>query len=376
MKRKWIFMIFLSSLLFLASCGGGGGGSGSGDDDNIGDLVAFDISGAKSVFISSSTSTLYSHGLNSIQKSSENQNGSAIWKILENNSIQKVNMLDKNKKKISLLQYGNELVPVVISAVNDNYFVVGFMDSSRGNSICVDFACLVRKSDGAIFKLKSLPYVENMENSIFNENLFKTDNLGNMYYLAHDDFYSNRKFIVKVSLSSFSSTIVTPSTQDIQYFNVDDSGNIIYSGTSTSIFDHISRIRSAAGSYSVLPIEYLRLVWHGLDGALYYIDNLDVKRINPSTLESETYGILPGGQSWYSVNDISYCFNFNDCTYCLGSNGLTEVYNSSATPRFIPYAGVSMSYTIPKYCLTEDYLYIAGKDSLQNYILIKVNIPT
>ncbi len=376
MKKTWILIILLSALLILTSCGGGGGGGGGDDDDNIGDLAALDISGAKSVFISSNSSTLYSQSLGFGQKSSSNQGGNSLWKILENNSIQKVNMLDKNKKKMSMRQYGNELVPILISTVNNNFFVVCFMDSTRGNSIYADFACLVRKTDGAIFKLKSLPYVVNNENDIFNKNLFKTDGLGNMYYLSHDDFYSNRRYVVKVNLSTFSSTSITPSTQDVERFEVDDVGNMIYSGTSANIFDHISRIRSAAGVYDVLPIEYLGLVWHGLDGALYYISELNVKRINPSTLASEAYGVLASAPSWYGVNSTYYNFNFNNCTYVFGASGLTELYNSTATPRDIPYIGVSMSYITPQYCLTEDYLYIAGKDTSHNYILFKVDPDT
>lgn len=369
-------IILLSALLIPTSCGGGGGGGGGSNDDNLGDLAALDISGAKSVFISSSSGAAYSSGLGSTQKTPGNQNGSSLWKILDDNTIHKVNMLDKNRNKLSLRYDGMDMIPVLISPVNDNFFVVGFMDSSRGNSVYADFACLVRKSDGAIFKLTPLPYVINDINDIRNKNLFKTDSLGNMYYLGHDDFYTNRRYIVKVNLSSLSSTILTPSTQDVEYFELDDLGNILYMGSSTSIFDHIVRLRSVGGEYKVIPHEYLNYVWHGLDGALYYLEDLNVKRINPNTLDLEPYGVLPSAPSWYCFNNLLYYFNYNNCTYVLGTDGLSEVYNSTATPRDILYTGISTPITIYSYDLTDNYLYIYGKDSSHNYFLIKVDPDT
>ena len=392
MKKTWILIILLSTLLILASCGGGGGGSSDDDDDNIGDLAALDISGAKSVFISSNSNvnTLYSLGLGSIQKSSSDQEENSLWKILENNSIQKVNMLDKNKKKISLHYCGDDLVPVLISAVNDNFFAIAFMTESHYQNnisyiqqgwIYPQIAFLVRKSDGAIYKLKTIPSTLNLTVKVINNfNLFKTDGMGNMYYIGNDDG-SNRGYIVKVNLSTFSSTAITPSTQDVQKFEVDDAGNILYSGTSTSFMDHISRIRSTAGEYNIFPFEWLPLTWHGLDGALYYIDGLNVKRLNPSTLESEIYGVLPDYPFRYGVNDNYYCFNFNNCTYSFGQGGLSEVYNSTATPRNIPYTGDVTDIPLYNCCYyaTEDYLYIAGKDDFPNQnnsILVRVDPTT
>ena len=382
MKRSWILMLLLSSLLILTSCGGGGGGGDDGDDDdNLADLASMNITDAKSIFISAGSGSINSSSLNSPAKASSNSSTSRLFKINNNDAIEEVGFFDKNHKRLKLQRWGNELVPVFIENINEDYIAVGFADSysATQNYIWLQVAIIARKSDGAIFKLSNIPDCQNLNNYggwgfIKNKGLFCSDNLGNIYYInkSRDEWYDDKHYSVRagvtkisVSGSNLTSTIVTPSVVDSCYgCDVDDAGNLFWRGYSQTLQEDYARITTAVGL--VKPIPTYSTIWKDLDGKFHFIDGQDVKMINPETYETEVYGSFAD----YPNSWADYKVSLKGYTYLMSSGGILEVYNSTASPRAIDL-GLSITNIYGVAC-TENYYYIAGKDSSSNCFLIKV----
>ena len=384
MKRIWIVIALLCSLLVLASCGGGGGGSGDDDsDDNLSDLASMDITDAKSIFIRSGSGSASSIGMSSPAKASGSSSTSRLYKINDAGVVDEVGFFDKDHKQITLQRYGVDLVPVFIENINDDYIAVGFADSynATSNYIWLSTAIIARKSDGAIFKLNNIPDCQNLNNYggwgyIRNGRLFKSDNSGNIYYInqLRDDWdertertIHTRAGITKISVSGsgLTSSIITPSTDDSFYgFELDNAGNMVYDGWSQLTNDSAKRLRTADGIYKNVPT--YSTIWTDQDGKFHFIDGMDVKVINPSTFETEVYGSFPD----YPTSWADYKVSLQGYTYLISNGGILEVYNSTASPRTIDL-GLSIT-NIFGVASTEYYYYIAGKDTSSNCFLIKV----
>ncbi len=373
--------------LVISSCGGGGGGSG--EDNNLTALTSLDLTGAESIFIRSAS--------NKTKMSGSSAGAPAdLYKVLETGEIDIVDYLDSGRNKIKLYVYGSEVYPVYINNFNNNYIFVGFtyttVTPEQFNSGGLTFAAavLVRKSDGAVYKIKDMPYSSyngtyNFAVKINETNSYsiKSDNLGNIYYCIYGDYVNNHDIrrILKTNLANMTSTVISPSTERVNSFEVDNSGNILYNGYSALTDDDVTKIRSASGIYSNFNLvsEY-PVIWKGYDGLIYFCstqyDGLQskyvsiVKKINPNSLEAETYGEFPEGEYPMAFSKITQV-NLKENTYLISDSGIYEVYNSTASPRKINLAGMTINriYSIAE---TENYYYIAGKDSLGNYFLIRV----
>ena len=382
MKRVWVVLALLCSLLVLASCGGGGGGSGDDySDDNLSDLASMNITDAKSIFIRSGSGSASSIGMSSPAKASGSSSTSRLYKINDAGVVDEVGFFDKDHKQITLQRYGVDLVPVFIENINDDYIAVGFADSynATSNYLWLSTAIIARKSDGAIFKLNNIPDCQNLNNFggwgyIKNGRLFKSDNSENIYYInqSRDEWYNDKHYSVRagitkisVSGSGLTSSIITPSTDDCFYgFEIDSAGNLVYNGWSQLTNDNAIRLRSAEGIYKNVPT--YSTIWTDQDGKFHFIDGMDVKIINPNTLETEVYGSFPD----YPASWAEYKASLQGYTYLISSGGILEVYNPTVSPRTIDL-GLSIASIYGVAC-TENYYYIAGKDSSSNCFLIKV----
>lgn len=387
MRKFLIVLLMISSLLILASCGGGGGGSEDDSDDNLSSLASMNITDAKNIFIrtGSGSGTANSSGIDSATRSPSNNNTNRLYKINNAGMIDEVSFFDKNHKKIELRRYDLELCPVLIENINENYIAVGFSDiyQASSNAIWLQAAIIARKSDGAIFKLINIPDCQYLNNYVGwgfvkNSRLFKSDNFGNIYYINQgweewdgDKHTIIRSGITKISVSgsNLTSKIITPTTDSSFYaFDIDSAGNIVYVGWSQLTNEQVNRLRFSAGNYKNVPA--YSTIWAEQDGKFHYIDttnNQDVKMINPETLESEPYGSFP---VWVNAWDV-YKVSLQGYTYLISSGGILEVYNSTAEPRTIALGGLVIS-NIFGVAATENYYYIAGKDSSSNCFLIKV----
>ena len=385
MKKIWILLVLLSSLLILVGCGGGGGGGGSGDsDDNLANLASMNITDAKSVFIGSGSGSgaANSSAINSLAKASGNNSTSRLYKINNAGVIDEVQFFDKNHNKIILKHYDQEMYPVFIENINEDYIAVGFSDiyQASSNIIWLQLAIIARKSDGAIFKLKNTPDCRNLNNFggwglIKNKGLFSADKLGNIYYInqGYEEWDGDKHTVIRagvtklsVSGSNLTSTIITPSVIDDCYgCEVDDSGNLFWRGYSQTLGEDVIRITTAGGQTKTVPT--YSTIWVDLDGRFHYIENQDVKMINPENIETPevygTFGEWPNSWADYKVSLQGY-------TYLMSSGGILEVYNPGASPRTIDL-GFTITSIYGVAC-TENYYYIAGKDNSSHYFLIKV----
>jgi hypothetical protein len=217
-----------------------------------------------------------------------------------------------------------------------------------------------------------------------------------MYYKIWN--YSNgnsSQKIIRVNLSGVDSLVgetVSPSTDNVDVFDVDKNGNIIYSGYSTSdISKSIIRIRKANGGLKNVIGGGFYNDWVGLDGCIYYQGPYQDGQWNSTTQQYENrgytikkvtidadynvsesdYGLLSDYISRYSSYKIEIKNRIIIVT--TNSNGnIFEVYNQSASPRSFSYAGLTLK-SVTAVNSTENFYYIAGTDNSGNTILIKVN---
>ena len=347
MKRSWILMLLLSSLLILTSCGGGGGGGDDddGDGNNFSKLASMNITDAKSIFIRSGSGSANSVSMGSSYKASGNSSSSRLFKINSSDVVEEISFFDKNHNKITLNNYGMELVPVFLEKINEEYIAVGFADSwaATQNSLWLQSAIIARKSDGAIFLLKNIPDCNSINNYfggyIKTGGLFKADNAGNIYYVnqqtnewVDNQNYSVRAGVTKLSVSGdkLTSTIITPSVVDNCYFcETDDAGNVLWRGYSQLLQEEVVRITTPEGLTK--PVPNYATIWKDLDGRFHFIDGQDVKMINPETYEIEVYGTF----DVYPNNWADHKVSLNGYTYLMAWGGIQEVYNPGASPRVI-----------------------------------------
>lgn len=200
-----------------------------------------------------------------------------------------------------------------------------------------------------------------------------------MYFLVRD--YQNElvQKIVRVDLSgvdSLASETVTPSTDYVYSFDVDGQGNVIYYGIlSSDSSNYIYRIRkSNGGLYNLSGDRFFRI---GFDGDIYIKNSSLIQKI---TID-ENYNLTQN--SYASISERLYTDNAykiemrnKNLVLAIDTYGrIFELYNSAANPRQVSPAGLDLKSTIAVDS-TENFYYIAGKDSSGNAFLVKIDPDT
>ncbi len=362
MKKTYLFVVMILCTFFI-SCS-------HGSKDNMSALKFLDIVDAKTLYISTSSAN------RSARSGSETQR---IFKITDDGYTEEVKYLDDGKEAITL-----SLQPTAIYNINSDYIFVGF---GRGESI--ESSYLVRKSDGAVFSMEDSGNVANID-------LLKTDNNDNLYYLTYfwDDTGYGRQKIQKINLKGInvlSATTVSASTDDVQSFEVDGNGNIIYECFANTYGNYVCRLRKTNGSF--VNNTDIGLIWVGLDGCFYHQSNSQ-NDSKESEYNSETntwthysYPIKKLTiDSSYNISDEIYAYiPYTDNAPFVGgykitvknkiyfiSENIVEVYNSSGSPRVVTLQGLSINRIIGV-SSTENFYYIAGMDSTNKTFIIKIN---
>lgn len=391
MKKTKFFSLLLSSVLTISLIGNLTACKNNEDDDesnswnNVSKLKYFGIENAKNLYISTGSSSTRSAraGSDGVKK---------LFKITEDGYTEEVKYLDENGKEISVTQQ-----PETIYPINDEYIFVGFDYSS---------SYLVRKTDGAAFDMTNAGRPEKSYNFYKNSSLFSLDGNNNLYYLVYDySSNSSVKKIVKVNLlgiNSLESTKVSPSTDDVQTFDVDWKGNLIYDGCLTSDSQNcIQRIKKVNGG--LYNLGNMSAYWIGLDGCIYYYSS-DQNDYKQPEYNSETNSYIYYGypikkitiDNNYNVTDEIYGYfsesntNITDwLTYKIEvknkilmiyapnyeESKIYEVYNTEGQPRVVHLNGIDLK-SITAVTSSENFYYIAGSDSKNNTFLIKVNPTT
>ncbi len=220
-------------------------------------LQYVDIANAKSLFISSSTSS----GRTSSRGGSKNK----LFKITEDGAVLEIEYKDSDNNSYTVTQQ-----PISIDNVNIDYVVFSF----GGDKINVTECYLANKSTGVVYDLGSskcpVPQGQSTEKMIL------TDNKNNFYYRYYapvEGYYLRQ--VNYTDSDNITATQHIVDTESIDHFVVDSNGNIAYTASIGS--KEVYRMRESDGRYSNLPYTQY---WIGLDGNITsneYITNQHYK---------------------------------------------------------------------------------------------------
>lgn len=371
-------------------------------------LKYLNITNAKNLYITggSSVSSSAANGISAAASNSPSKR--KIFKITESGYKEEVKYLDANKNEISIRQ--NE--PVAIENVNDQYVYVGF----GYDTLNIKSSYLVRKTDGAVFDISKAGHPRISDTGVFKNNkVLKTDKKNNLYFMYHFYKDSREKIkIIKVNLGgidSLEAADASPSTDNVSSFDVDWNGNIIYAGSIPDNSNYASifyRVKKANGG--ITNLSNINAYWIGLDGNIYYSSSNESERKSPQPeWDPDTGTSLYSGEYGYPIKKICIDENFNMSDEILGyfkvsnssypydiylssycsykieiknkiiiinsSPSICEVYNQAGAPRLVSLNGLTIK-SVAAVASTENFYYLAAKDSSNNMFLIKVNPET
>lgn len=361
-KNIVVNIVFILSLFFifnLVSCGGGGGGSG--DDDKP--VLAFaNIENAKSLYIIGGS----------------NEYSSKLIKIINNgisDSAEEIILNDENGNEISIKnKHDYSLWPTYVKKLNDSYIFLGLgYLSSSYEQTCQLYLC--RNSDGKCIRLKDPEgeYSDEMATTGFLSRVPQKDDYGNIYFEGN----SKLRKIDLFSINSTAKMISCPSlfSDDFISFIVNKYGDILYTKNDLGG----SYIYRRSTLFGLSP--ETSSVWKGFDGHFYsqeFISNEPTKPIKRITIvntpEEIHYDIYSDNDFLVSCGSAPNSINISGYTYIVGPT-IKEIYNPGSSPRELPLAGLTISevYAVAS---TEEYYFIAGKDSSSRYFIIKVTPGT
>lgn len=412
------------SLAFFGSCSGGGNDASNAllllaaASNSIPNLKYLNIANAKNLYITGGASTSSSAEKDISADAANTSKKKKIFKITENGYKEEVKYLDMYKNEITV---GRD--PLVIENVNDQYVYVGFDHPWGTNFIYSSY--LVRKTDGAVFDITKAgnPYIDTYRRGFSNNKLLKTDKKNNAYFeYNYSQNGESKSKIVKVNLSgieSLEAADASPTTDYVEYFDVDWNGNLIYHGYLASNRENrISRVKKTNGG--IWNLANPNAYWIGLDGKIYYHSSNDDERKsaeythNPDTGESiwsgeydypikkiaidENYNVTDEILGYFTVSpstsysSINMRFNLSSPLYKVevknkiliidgdsynpvGVSRIFEVYNQAGAPRIVALNGLTLK-SVSAVASTENFYYIAAKDSNSNSSIIKVNPDT
>ena len=367
--RKILRSFAVVSLLFVVvsfvSCS-----SEEDDWNNISSLRYLSITNAKNLYISTGNAGRYAS-----RNASDTRR---IFKITEDGYTEVVKYLDEDGNEVSIVQE-----PTAIYPVNDVYVFV-----------CFDWKpYLVRKTDGAVFSLENVGKPREQYNTYKNAPNIKTDKDNKMYFIAENigSNQENAGRIIKLELDGInilSAVPVSPSTDSIDFFDVDWNGNLIYDGCLTSdMSNRIRRLRKVNGGLLNLSRDS-SAYWIDLDGYICYLGEnreaeydtetdsytyygLTIKKLivdSVYNVTDEVYGYI-GGIFW-QMNSYELVLKDRIVIIC---DGIYEVYNETGNPRMVTLTPSIDMYTVTAATSTDNFYYIAGMDTNNNTFLIKVN---
>ena len=383
MKRG--LTVVLAALVLLTGCGGGygyGDGYGDGEDRFVYNLVSMEIADAQSLYL----------GLQEEKDgvTARDMDGYVLFKITKDGIIAKVKF-HYEKEAVGDSENGNTengntededidiLQPQTVWNVNEEYFIVTF--SKRDTY--TDIPYLVSKTNGAVYSLDNVGVPDGPINDFENHPVVLSDGQNNLYYSTYG--YGNGKnyelYCVNVSnpekVFAKALTSVNDGSQQLDQYNVDVAGNVIYSHSGSN--NRGVRLVFAGGGYKNLNIDSY---WTAPDGKLYYQGDVH----DETTGESEypIYRLDIEGQevteTEYGNVDVdiytytSYYLTSGGRAYILEYGGqLIEVYNPEGKPHLVE--GVPALTNIQAVMQSEEELFIAGESNGEPRV-IRVNPVT
>ncbi len=357
MKKK-IGVLFISVILLfvLSGCDSGGSNTYSTDPSSVNSM---DISNADSMFIAKLSSVVNLQSLNSSSSETETEK---LFKITDDGYIEEV-------KYYSVDEEGNKTeqtitkTPVAVYDTDSEYVFVNFGHDDYN----IESGYLVKKDTGSVYDLSNVGYPIQTMNGFKNDEVIKTDMNSNFYYLSQFHISGSlNNGVAKLDINNLNGERVTPSNHDIEYFTVDNSGNIAYYAYDEKAEELIQRINKANNSMDFLSS---RNFWTGTDNNLYYylIDN----NSNSTTYEINKYLIDNSFNTkieTYASNLEDIYININGAYKLKFDNKLFltdifdpkvyEVENTDNSPRIVESVGSAISDKITLAAASPNYYYI------------------
>lgn len=345
MKRG--LTIVLAALVLLTGCDGGYG--------DYGDVSALLITDAESLYLAPKPKTE--------EAAARDAEGNVMFKITKEGIVIEVTFTNDKGKTEST----EKLKPNALYHANDEYFIVVYdlYNPQNGNNV----SHLVSKKTGAVYSLENVGVPDGPINDFENHPVVLSDGQNNLYYSTYG--YGNGKnyelYCVNVSnpekVFAKALTSVNDGSQQLDQYNVDVAGNVIYSHSGLN--NRGVRLVFAGGGYKNLNIDSY---WTAPDGKLYYQGYVH----DETTGESEypIYRLDIEGQevteTEYGNVDVdiytytSYYLTSGGRAYILEYGGqLIEVYNPEGKPHLVE--GVPALTNIQAVTQSEEELFIAGE---------------
>ena len=358
MKRG--LTVVLAALVLLTGCDGG--------NVDYGDVSALLITDAESLYLAPKPKTE--------EAAARDAEGNVMFKITKEGIVIEVTFTNDKGKTEST----EKLNPTAIYHANDEYFIVVYDNYVNGRQM----SHLVSKTTGAVYSLDNVGVPDGPINDFENHPVVLSDGQNNLYYSTYG--YGNGKnyelYCVNVSnpekVFAKALTSVNDGSQQLDQYNVDVAGNVIYSHSGLN--NRGVRLVFAGGGYKNLNIDSY---WTAPDGKLYFggapvydgttgeygwpIYRLDIEE--PKVTETE-YGNVGFHISAYD----SYYLTSGGRAYILDFEGrLIEVYNPEGKPDLVE--GVPALTNIQAVTQSEEELFIAGESNGQPRV-IRVNPVT
>jgi hypothetical protein len=338
MKR----FIAIVSLFLLAACGGGSGSSG-GSTASTGKIAKMNISDAASLVIYPGKTSSNVVGVADTMTTTTN----SLFKITKDGYLLQVTIQDETGKTVTTSE------PTAVYNVNGSYVVVCFGNDSY----------LVSKSDGKVYNFAQLGGFSGPYRSY--KNLY-SDNAGNIYYLSY-------RRVVKVTISGANITAqyVSPVTDSVNGFTVDQYGTVFYPGRMIAANGTIVNISSDYQESWIAPdgnVYIRKSPWISGQGNIFKV----VVNSSNNSVSFQKYGEL---NSFNNFDDYLELQN-RLISFDIGTQNkylyAHELFNPTNTPRDIP--GLPLS-TVKTYVNSDNYYYVSGNDTSNNPVLLKID-PT
>ncbi len=353
-----------------------------------GSLAYIDLTGAKSALVTSN----FSPSANYIPMSTGTNSG--LLKITDDGYVLDVPATDASGNEVTL-----SYDPIFITKANADYTAVYFMDPTQfGGYTSAEDAIrnahevfLVNNVTGEAVSIVADGSPHKTIYDFANSTIFE-ESAGNLYYLAYQDkpVFVPRLRVIKLDLSTMQTTVMTPDSDDVQYFEVDKDGNIAYQGfeycSGVCGVIYVRKIVTSSGVYTIPPDTptYMSLdVWLSLEGKFQYneatSDGSNVRsyyyQINVAENGTPSFDLLyevPVNAS-PGVGKTSYYLPTNNNLYVLNtvSTGFVEACNGTNTPVFLSYADYNID-SVDLATSDNTSIYIAGNNLSGQKILKRV----
>ena len=350
-------------------------------------LKGIDLSGAKSLFISSKPQNLAPQLTKSISLNKSTSNigemDAIIYKVMADGSIQEAEYIygDLNEtetdttKNTTLIK---DTVPIYIENINNDYMLVihGKALSGQPFDWIAEQTFLVRKKDGATF---DFGMTARLCCQYPTAKLVQTDSAGNLYILLTPSSSNDEPFgVYKISFSAdtINKQLVSIQNDSMYHFVVDSLGNLAY------MTNQSRRYIKAIGGLVTLPGKDAWLAsffLNDLNGTILYYNGASTDPVRYYRVDAKNYTLSYYGTSTLTTRNLYESVEphiiKNKKSVIMknwNSDVFVEVLNKEEELREIPISTFNFK-DVSHITSSDNYYYVVGESIDSNITLIKID---